>query len=261
MHLEVISRHPEVPSERPPLLFVHGAWHGAWCWNEHFLGHFAAAGWECHAVSLRGHGGSEGRERLRWTRVGRYVDDVAQVAAGLRRPPIVIGHSMGGFVAQRFAGQHPTAGIVLLASVPHYGAALTSARLARRHPTVYAKCLLSMRLRPVVDDRVTVREAFFSTDVGDADLDRWHSLLQDESFGAFVDLMGLGLPKPKRVTVPVLVVGAADDWLVTPADVRRTAAAYRTDAVVIDRIAHDVMLESRWREVAAVMERWLSSIA
>ena len=40
--------------QRPPLLFVHGSFHAAWCWREHFMPHFAAAGWDTLAVSLRG---------------------------------------------------------------------------------------------------------------------------------------------------------------------------------------------------------------
>jgi len=41
-------------TQRPPLLFVHGSFHAAWCWREHFMPHFAAAGWVTLAVSLRG---------------------------------------------------------------------------------------------------------------------------------------------------------------------------------------------------------------
>jgi pimeloyl-ACP methyl ester carboxylesterase len=45
------------PGERPPLLFVHGLGHGAWCW-EHWLDTAAAAGYPAAAVSLRGHADS-----------------------------------------------------------------------------------------------------------------------------------------------------------------------------------------------------------
>ena len=42
--LEVIDKGPCRESGKAPLLFVHGAWHGAWCWDEHFLDFFAAQG-------------------------------------------------------------------------------------------------------------------------------------------------------------------------------------------------------------------------
>jgi pimeloyl-ACP methyl ester carboxylesterase len=37
MNLEIISKSPSSEPRPTPLLFVHGAWHGAWCWAEHFL--------------------------------------------------------------------------------------------------------------------------------------------------------------------------------------------------------------------------------
>jgi pimeloyl-ACP methyl ester carboxylesterase len=99
MQLEVISHQPENKTHDTPLLFVHGAWHGAWCW-ENFLPYFAQQGYEAHALSLRGHGGSQGHDKLRWTSIHDYVADVAQIAQTLSSPPVVIGPSMGGYVVQ-----------------------------------------------------------------------------------------------------------------------------------------------------------------
>ena len=100
--LEVISKLPSSPRPAPPILFVHGAWHGAWCWDEFFLDYFAAHGFEAHALSLRAHGASEGRAQLHRCRIRHYVEDVAAVAARPQTSPILVGHSMGGFVVQKF---------------------------------------------------------------------------------------------------------------------------------------------------------------
>jgi len=40
MQLEVITRKPKAAASSTPILFVHAAWHGAWCW-ENFLPYFA----------------------------------------------------------------------------------------------------------------------------------------------------------------------------------------------------------------------------
>jgi hypothetical protein len=55
--LELIStpRTAKYTKGLPPILFLHGAAHGAWCWAEHFLPWFAGRGCECHALSFRGH--------------------------------------------------------------------------------------------------------------------------------------------------------------------------------------------------------------
>ena len=101
MHLEIITHKPKTDSGLTPLLFVHGGCHGAWCW-ENFLPYFAMHGYEAHAVSLRGHGASAGRERIRSIRVPEYVADVERAAGLLSSPPVLIGHSLGGYVVQQY---------------------------------------------------------------------------------------------------------------------------------------------------------------
>lgn len=38
----------------PPLVFVHGSYHAAWCWAEHWLAFFSVSGYDCYAISLLG---------------------------------------------------------------------------------------------------------------------------------------------------------------------------------------------------------------
>ncbi|MCO5098887.1 MAG: lysophospholipase [Rhodocyclaceae bacterium] len=86
---------------------MHGAYAAAWCWDEHFLSFFAGHGYACHALSFSGHGGSAGRERLDSFGIDHYVQDVARVVAQLPAPPVLIGHSMGGMVAQKYLERRP----------------------------------------------------------------------------------------------------------------------------------------------------------
>src|SRR5690242_20128679 len=114
MKLELISRYPSADTRPTPLLFVHGMLCTASSWNVHFLEYFASRGFESHAVNLRGHGKSEGREKLRWTRIAEFVDDVSNVVGDLPAAPVLIGHSMGGFIAQKYLEDHNLPGAVLL---------------------------------------------------------------------------------------------------------------------------------------------------
>ena len=54
------------------MLFIHGMWHGAWCW-ESFQRPLAEAGWESVAISLPGHAGSPTQRSLRWCTLGYYL--------------------------------------------------------------------------------------------------------------------------------------------------------------------------------------------
>ncbi|HMD27030.1 MAG TPA: alpha/beta fold hydrolase [Steroidobacteraceae bacterium] len=62
--LEVIDKGSASESHPVPLLLVHGGWHGAWCWDEHFLDFFADKGYRAVALSLRNRGNSPAVKRI-----------------------------------------------------------------------------------------------------------------------------------------------------------------------------------------------------
>ena len=125
--LELLTHLPPAGPHRTPLLFVHGAYSGAWCWEEHFLPYFAARGHPAYALSLRGHGASAGRESLALASISDYVEDVAHAVRRFQTPPVLVGHSMGGLVVQRYLERHDVPAAVLMASVPPTGLWLASA--------------------------------------------------------------------------------------------------------------------------------------
>ncbi len=259
MKLEVISKFPSVPAYSTPLLFVHGAWHGAWCWDVHFLEYFAGRGFAVHAVSLRGHGGSEGRERLRWTGIARYVQDLERVAQALPSPPVLIGHSMGGLVVQKYLERHSSPAGILLASVPPRGALATTLRIAARHPLIFAQICLTLSLYPLVSTPPLAREVFFTEGMADEEVERHWRNLQDESYRAFLDMVAFQLPSLRKVKAPMLVLGAAKDAIFSPAEIEATARAYNTQPRMFAGMAHDMMLEPQWQAVADGMLEWLAS--
>ncbi len=257
MQLEIITQEPKSDPQPTPILFVHGAWHGAWCWEEHFLPYFADRGYASHALSLRGHGTSAGRERLRWTRIADYVTDVAQVVGQLPQPPILVGHSMGGLVVQKYLETHQAPAAVLLASVPVRGILSTTLRIAVRHPWPFLKANLTLSLYPIIGTPDLTREAFFSADISPEKLNEYFARLQDESYLAFLDMLAFNLPKPKRVETPLLVLGAANDVMFHPGEIEATGRAYHTRAEIFPNMAHDMMLEAGWQAAADRILGWL----
>lgn len=115
----------------PTLLFIHGAWHGAWCWDEHFLDFFAESGFRAVALSLRGHGNSPADKRLNLCSIADYLDDVISVAESSEAPPVVIGHSLGGLIVQKYLQTQRAPAGILLASAPPNGLGAATIRLSR----------------------------------------------------------------------------------------------------------------------------------
>jgi len=257
MQLEVVTTKPPAEARPTPLLFIHGAWHGAWCWTEHFLPYFAQHNYISHALSLRGHGNSEDRKRLRWTRLADYVADVDQVVSQLEKPPVLIGHSMGGLIVQKYLETHQMPAAVLLAPVPPTGVLPTTLRLARQHPLAFVKANLTLSLYPIIGSPELTREAFFSQDMPRQLVDKYFASMQDESYLAFLDMLGLDLPQPKKVETPLLVLGAARDTMFYPSEVEATAHAYNAEAEIFPDMAHDMMLEDGWQSVADRIISWL----
>jgi pimeloyl-ACP methyl ester carboxylesterase len=87
-----------------PVVLVHGAWHGAWCW-ERVVPLLAATGVEATAIDLPGHGGDPGP-------LGDLHADAARVRRELDRfegDVVLVAHSYGGAVITE-AGDHPAVG-------------------------------------------------------------------------------------------------------------------------------------------------------
>src|ERR1700722_9874781 len=257
--LGVISKAPSSPRAAPPILFVHGAWHGAWCWDEFFLDYFAAHGFEAHALSLRAHGASEGRAQLHRCRIRHYVEDVAAVAASLPTSPILVGHSMGGFVVQKFLETHLSPAAFLLASIPPDGARSMYARLMRNRPLDVLRANATLSLLPFISDPERAQRLLFSAAMSGEDVVRHHRLLEDESMLGALDCLALERVFPNEVRSPIQVMGAADDALVAGYEIEATAKAYGTEALVFDNVAHDMMLDPNWRGVADSMIKKLDA--
>ena len=256
--MELVHRPAEGEPARTPVLFVHGAWHSAACWTRTFLPYFAARGHPAYALSLRGHGGTPAAKPLRRTRLRDYVEDVAEAAGRIGGSVVVVGHSMGGMIAQHYLARHGAAAGVLLASVPPRGAWGITARVAPHHPLAFLRAIATARLYPVVSSPKRSRRLMVSDRIPAEAWARFHAELGDESFAAYLDMLGLHLPRPAAVRAPVLVVGAGDDRMVSAAEVRATAKAYGARCEILPALSHDVMLDPEWRTAADVVLRWLA---
>lgn len=260
MQLEVISRKPEQTARATALLFVHGAYSSAALWAPYFLPFFADAGYSAYALSLRGHGASEGRERLAQTRLRDYVDDVVQVCCELEEWPVLIGHSMGGMVVQKVINDHPIPAAVLLASPPPHGLLPSMLSAAVFNPRVFLQMSLLQFLGPDAASLDGARRALFRPDTPDAEIRRLLPPAAPGSLRVMLDIFGFDLPPstPRR-DVPVLVMGGKEDACVTNAAVEASARAYGTHAEMFEGMPHAMMLDREWQRVAQRIFEWLDA--
>jgi pimeloyl-ACP methyl ester carboxylesterase len=258
MKLEVISKYPRERTHPTPLVFLHGAWHAAWCW-ENVLPYVVNQGYEVHALSLRGHGNSEGREGVRWFSTRGYVDDLQQVIEGLPTPPVVIAHSMGGYVLQKYLETHNLPAGVLIATVPTSGILGMFLRWTGRHPVSILKTFLFLNPWYMVSTPAEAKDVFFSDDYPDDQFVKYYAHIQGEAFLAALDMSLLSPLHPKRVKTPLLVIGAENDRIFTVAEQQKTARTYNSEATIYPHTAHDMMLEPAWQAVTDQILNWLHS--
>lgn len=266
MRLEIQTVPSGTPKGASPLLFVHGAFLSAWCWAEHFLPWFAARGHASYAVSLRGHGDSEGRDNLHDHGMADFAEDVNRAADRVveetGREPVLIGHSMGGMVVGRVLATRAAPAAVLMAPVPPYGLAWPSLELAWRNPFLFHQVSLihgGGGGGGHFADPETTRQVLFSRDMPKDQSLAHHLRMEDESGRARLDMMGFDLPFPTRGgDVPLLVQGAAQDVFFPPHMIHATAAMLGAEVEMIPRMAHAMMLDVRWKSSAERLGVWLA---
>lgn len=262
MTLEIITRAAARASDRPPLLFVHGAYTAAWCWDEYFLPWFARAGYDAHAVSLRGHGGSPSVGTFDLASIDDYVNDVLQATDRLSEPPVLIGHSMGGIVVQRAARRAKARAIVLMAPVPPHGLATSAWTLATRDPPLFmAINTMQIANGGNAPNLRRVRDYLFSQSVTESDARRYLMRTQRESTRALADLAW-----PQHLWIapsqglPARVIGAGQDAFFPMPMIEEAARFHGVAPVVFDAMAHVMMLEPEWESVAESLRRWLDTL-
>jgi pimeloyl-ACP methyl ester carboxylesterase len=256
--LELIDRGSCSDAHPTPLLFVHGACHASWCWDAHFLDYFADRGFRALAVSLRGHGdsGLDGKP-LNACSIADYVEDVRSVVKQLPVPPVLVGHSMGGFVVQKYLESASAPAAVLMSSAPPRTWFVRSMWAGRRHPWLGVKSNVTRNALALYPEPAFVREALFSPRTPEPVIQDCFERIQNESFRALTSDMSIrNLVRTRLVTTPLLVL-EGDQVFWGRRVARDIGRAYQLDAEYFTDMGHDMMLEPGWQAVAERIDGWL----
>ncbi len=220
--------------------------------------YFASLGYDTYALSFRGHGASDGKERLRFHSIRDYVEDIETAVEQLPSKPVIIAHSLGGFTLMHYLQHEAPRAVIFLAPVPPIGVRNLTLRTAIGYPFRLLYCHLTGSLRHVVNRKELVRDLFFANDIPDEKLERIFAKVGDESFRAYLDCLFLALPKPVDIDqIPRLVLRAELDRIVTPTEIEITGNFLNTRPKMIRNLAHDMMLDANWRAAADYVANFL----
>lgn len=251
--LKVVVRRPAAPTTRPPVLLVHGLCGGAWMW-ENYQARLATAGYESHAINLRGHHGSRPVPDIGKVSINEYVDDAVAAARSLG-DPIVIGHSMGGLIAQKVAEAGACRTLVLISAAPPRWIPIASWTLLLRQLKHMHELVLR---RPILPGRGEADVLMFNrTPLADRDA-QYARLVPDSGRAGFEISFGGIDVREQRVTAPTLVVTGLDDQFVVPRVARALARKYRATLKEFPTHAHHIITEPGWEKPCDEIILWLN---
>lgn len=248
------------------LFLIHGMWgEGAsWYW-ENYCSFFKKKGYKCITPTLRYHDmepGSKPHERLGRTSVLDYAEDLEKEISKLKEKPIIIGHSMGGLLAQILASRGLASAIVLVNSAPPRGILVLTLSVLRSFTGViskwkfwtkpmrlsYKKSVYSLlHLLPEEERKDVFSHFVYESGRAAGEIGFW---LFDRRKASHVD--------SESVTCPVLILSGEKDNI-NPASMMGKIARRYPHATwkKFSNHAHWMMGEPGWEEPAGYIDQWI----
>ena len=226
--------------------------HGSWGRGEQLAparAAFEERGYTAHTPTLRYHElpMQEGAMKVASLSLRDYADDLVAFVNSLDSPPLLIGHSMGGLLAQLVAARTRQAGLVAACPGPAAGILGADPRKLAHVPAVpVTATFLDQAVAP--PDRSSNFDAGSPTRRPRTSPGRYMTVWSANpgAISGNCSFRCQGFRRPRvvdfaAVTAPVLVIGAECDRIVSAGIVRRTAARYQHGtSVEIPRSDHMV---------------------
>jgi pimeloyl-ACP methyl ester carboxylesterase len=251
------------PSAKAPVVMIHGAFAGPWVWDG-FSEKFRTAGYAVHTPCLRHH--DTPSEALGRTSLNDYAHDLDGFIETLEAEPILVGHAMGGLLAQKLAARRGVRALILLAPSAPWGVPpsslfeISSAQAMLLHVGFWNSKLAA-------EDHIISRHGLdrLAPAARDAVLAR----LGPESGRAIFEVMHWGLDMSRagevdaaKIACPLLLAAGSEDRIHPPGTVERIAALYggRASFEKIPSMSHWLPGEPGWEKVADRALNWLEEI-
>jgi alpha-beta hydrolase superfamily lysophospholipase len=243
-------------SSRPPLLFIHGAWHGAWCW-EPLMKYLSEKGFTSYAIDLPGHGAGK-LEGVAGLGIMDYVAEV-DYAVGELAPAkqILIGHSMGGLIVQKYLEKKEAPGAVLIAPCPAMGGSFWLPIKYPLHQPIAALTATFGRKTAIRSQKMC--ERLFFDDISSEKLEAHFERLCLESSRAIRQMVlpFFKLKATKITSTPVAVAAAGRDYFFEFERLKKWAEECRYDFLPFPEAAHNLLGEPEKFDFGKTIYKWL----
>jgi pimeloyl-ACP methyl ester carboxylesterase len=259
--IERVVYTPEVRRFATPIMMQHGMWHGAWCWQA-WQALLAEWGWETHAHSLPGHGRSPVQRPIRWCTLQYYYEFLNAEVRRMERPPVLMGHSMGGALTQWWLKYGPAlpAAVLVAPWVSHDMQTIQSTEAVwRLDPIGVLLCALTLSADPLVRSPKHAAACFTSAGAIMSP-NELHARLGPESVWVLAQYQPPWWcpARPEDVRTPLLWLAGGSDAVLPEHVERPSAAYYGADYVVVPEAGHDLMLEKSYVATARSIHAWLA---
>jgi pimeloyl-ACP methyl ester carboxylesterase len=180
----------DITPQKPPIIFIHGSFHAAWCYAENYLDFFSSLGHHSYAISLRGTSttGMPPQNPGEVVTIEQHVSDVKNVllllkaamadrAGGMETPdPIIVSHSFGGLIVMKLLEdkqfRQNISGACFLCSVPPSGNGPMIQRFIKTKFLSSLKIVWGFVFKAVSIDLPNCRELFFDKSVPSRDIEK-----------------------------------------------------------------------------------------
>lgn len=207
------------------ILFVHGSQHDIWCWG-YFEDFCNNSGYGTYCISLQGNG--------KKTVLDDYVEELHKVISEREIAPIVITHSLGSSILQKYLKKYEDTvkKLVFLSPTP---------------PKHIWRTLFHVKYNMLRQKKSSL---FFSDHPDEITIEKYIKKLKYESFKVQLQVLKKVWNKDHVPKIPCLVIGAWDDRCMPVSSICEMGRYLNCKTIILPGLSHDMMLAPEWEKAA-----------
>ncbi|MBU0993185.1 MAG: alpha/beta hydrolase [Proteobacteria bacterium] len=244
--------------------------HGMCSTNSHWANYkqfFEDHGYRCVTPVLRFHDmhpDAEPDPALGTTGLLDYTEDLEKEIKQIDDTPILMGHSMGGLLAQILTTKIPVKALVLLTPASPAGIMALKYSVIKTFSDIMFKW--KFWKKPFLFSLKTMKYGVINLLPPDEQEKIYRTFVYESGLAGFqigfwtFDFSGAAKVDKKKITCPVLVIGAQKDKITPVSVVKKVAKRYKTVSTYkeFSDHAHWVLSEPGWEDITGYIASWLN---